>query len=67
MSTREYKGCMSYEQAEKAWNRQRSGTSYATVAMECCVHITTLDRSYKHYGFAPPRQKQKKGALLLKE
>lgn len=67
MSTREYKGCMSYEQAKKAWNRQRSGTPYATVAMEFCVDISTLYRSYKHYGFAPPRRKQKKGALLLKE
>ena len=60
MSTREYKGCMSYEQTEKAWNRQRSGAPYATVAMEFCVDISTLYRSYKHYGFAPPRRKQKK-------
>lgn len=50
---------MSYEQAEKAWNRQRSGTPYATVAMEFCVDISTLYRSYKHYGFAPPRNKKK--------
>lgn len=61
MSTRKYKGCMSYEQTEKAWNRQRSGTPYATVAMEFCVDVSTLYRSYKHYGFDTPMRKVKDG------
>ena len=59
ISQRKYKGCLSREQAEMAWNRQRCGTPYATVAMEFCVDISTLYRSYKHYGFAPPRHKKK--------
>lgn len=49
---------MSYEQTEKAWSRQRSGIPYATVAMEFCVDVSTLYRSYKHYGFDTPMRKR---------
>ena len=51
----EYKGCLSREQAEKAWNKQRNGASCIAVALAFNVDVSTLYRSYKHYGFQPPK------------
>ena len=57
----EYKGCLSREQTEKAWNKQKSGTSCVAVAIAFNVDVSTLYRSYHHYGFQPPKyQKRRK-------
>lgn len=50
-----YKGCMSFEQTQKAWNMQKSGKSNIAVSIEFNVDVSTLYRSYKHYGFQPPK------------
>ena len=57
----EYKGCLSREQTEKAWNKQKNGTSCVAVAIAFNVDFSTLYRSYQHYGFQPPKyQKRRK-------
>lgn len=50
----EYKGCLSREQTEQAWHAQKSGKSIISVAMSFNVDVSTLYRSYQHYGFQPP-------------
>lgn len=50
----EYKGCLSREQTEQAWHAQKSGKSIVSVAMSFNVDVSTLYRSYQHYGFQPP-------------
>ena len=60
-SVRKYKGCLSYEQTERAWNRQKKGTAGRAVAIAFNVDVSTLYRSYQHYGFQPPKyQKRRK-------
>ena len=50
----EYKGCLSREQTLQAWHAQKSGKSIVSVAMSFNVDVSTLYRSYQHYGFQPP-------------
>lgn len=58
ISVRKYKGCLSYEQTEKAWHKQNKGASCVSVALEFNVDISTLYRSYQHYGFDTPMRKR---------
>ena len=52
--TAKYKGCMTKEQTEKAWNMHKNGKSHIQVALEFHIDVATLYRSYQHYGFQPP-------------
>lgn len=60
-SVRKYKGCLSYEQTERAWIKQNKGASCVSVALDLNVDISTIYRSYQHYGFSTPRNKYNKG------